>query len=260
MSEWANRSSEEYLRYKYELLINGVTYNEFDYGKGLAFSTRPGETITFRLNAPASGQYILAIRSLAGGVAHQPTINFLGDQTPIQNTRAEVYQWFTKELNVSQGEHELAIKSSGSTINVVNVVALVPKQKFTEATREAQALVSHFGTVDTSELSTEPDEIIHVDFSEHSPTRYSLSVPESGNWLIFSDTYHPDWKIKQGDQNINSVPAYSTINAFYFEPDWPSAEITFTGQKYVRYGAYLSIATLITLAIAFLWTYPDRKQ
>ncbi len=42
-NEWARYTSDDYLMWKYQLLIRGVDLKEFDFNSGIAFSTEEGE-------------------------------------------------------------------------------------------------------------------------------------------------------------------------------------------------------------------------
>jgi len=63
-NEWAYYSADKYLKAKYELLIRNFIYDDFDYSKGLSFSTKMGEKIEFNFKNLDLGEYVLAVRRM----------------------------------------------------------------------------------------------------------------------------------------------------------------------------------------------------
>ena len=91
-----------------------------------------------------------------------------------------------------------------------------------------------------------------------NPVRYKVNPPQN-NWIIFTDSYHSQWKLKKGREFLPSYPLYSMINGFYVLPNWQDIEITFVGQEHVLWGGYISLAAIFSLAVIFLWFYSKDR-
>ncbi len=236
-SQWAVYQPEEYLTYKYQLLIRGWQFNEFDYQKGIAFSTIPGEKMKFKIRVPKDDNYVLAMRKGDPGKG-------LG--------------WETKGQFYKKGKYEIIVENE-TDLTVFNVVALIPNDVFQKAQTKADVFAEHFGTAEVDELASEIQE---VDYQIVSPVQYRVATPETACWIIFTDSYNPFWKLYQGrlatQPTGSSVPVYSMVNGFYVDPKWSKLEIVFEGQKQVRWGLWATAVSALTLAIVLLWFYPKR--
>lgn len=135
-SSWANYSSQDYLKYKYELLIRNFVFNDFDYGKGVAFSTSTDEKIVFDVNVPKNSQYILASRTA--------------------NIDNQKLSWSIEEKTLPKGRFEYEVKNN-SSLGVFNVFALIPLDEFNYAQKTANDLISYYGTIDIDEISGAKD-------------------------------------------------------------------------------------------------------
>lgn len=150
-SQWANYFSDEYLRYKYELLIRGFGFNDFDYGKGVAFSTASDEKMKFRFDVPADGKYILATRRA--------------------NLEKQKLAWEISERELQKGDFDFEV-TNNSFLGVFNVAALVPKEEFEKAESLSSEFVARYGTIDLGQIKN----------AESSP---------GGFWKITTTTYNP---------------------------------------------------------------------
>lgn len=239
-NQWAVYAKDDYLKYKYELLIRGVDFNDFDYGKGIAFSTKKDEKISFPFKIEA-GDYILAYRSMD---------TFLNEKS---------LKWHFEEKKLSEMESkrfDYKIENKGDLM-ILNVVALIPKKDFDAAIAKADVFVKHFGITDVKDLGNEA--LYKEVLVENVGTlEYKFSVAEDKGWVIFSDNYNDLWKLKYNSGSSNSVPIYSAINGFYVDSKWQGIEIYFKGQENVRWGIYFSAISLLCLSIGVL--YHERKN
>lgn len=256
-SEWGYYSSNEYLASQYQLLIRDINYQELEYGKGFAISTSEGERIMFKFKVPEDGDYVLGVRYLTDDKS--PNV-FVNGSTLVDNKPRESYKWITQELTLEKGQLSVELEGSGD-VNLVNVIALVPKQEWIVALRNKDTLIENFGLikidggVDAEELREfVKDANWHkIEFNREKTFRYTIVPPEGANWIVFTDLYNSNWKLKQGNLYHNSFPLYSMVNGFYTKPGWTKTEIVFEGQKDVRWGIYYSVLTVLGLAIISLW-------
>lgn len=228
-SHWAYYPHQKYLKAKYELLIRGVAYRDFDYGKGIAFSTQKGEAMKFKFNVDQDGDFVLAARLIAQG--------------------AKSLGWKLEEKNLKKGKMEYEVVNQ-SGLEVFNVVALIPKKDFDEATRLGESLIKNFGVIREKDLSSDDWEEAGV--TPEGILKYKFNPGSTGYWIIFPDSYHPLWKFKEGIEYFDSVPVYSAINGFYFDPKWGDLHIEFDGQRIFRWGVYFSVISVLGLSIVYL--------
>lgn len=239
-NEWAVYAKDQYLKYKYELLIRGVKFTDFDYGKGIAFSTQKGEKIEFKFKVPETGNYILAHRLI------------------IPSDNQTNFKWETKSLQLAKGSYSDVIENN-SNLQILNVAALIPEKDFIEAKTKAEVFTQHFSVSDLENLNLE-DKYREVQVERRGTLKYKFIVPKGFKWIIFSENYHPLWKLRNGVEYFNSVPIYSMINGFYVENKWSDLGIEFKGQENFRWGMYWSAIWVLTLSIIYLWFSPNEKK
>ncbi|MFC1625517.1 6-pyruvoyl-tetrahydropterin synthase-related protein [Patescibacteria group bacterium] len=228
-SQWAIFGAKDYLKYKYELLIRGYQFKDFDYAKGIAFSSIKGESISFKFKVPKNGNYILTKR--------------------VSDKEIQSLHWETEEKTLTKGSFDYEVVNN-SGLQVMNVVALIPAEAYQEAQELAEGLIKDFGVVNN------PDNKIGirlVEVLEEGTLKYKVTQDESTYWIVFSDNYNPFWKLKKGVDYFSSVPVYSMLNAFYVEPTWNDLHIEFKGQETFRWGVWISILTILSLIIYFLY-------
>ncbi|TSC90503.1 MAG: Uncharacterized protein G01um10145_175 [Microgenomates group bacterium Gr01-1014_5] len=254
-SEWAVRGSGDYLRWKYELLVNNIQTNEFDFGQGVAFSSRQGEKINFRLNVDTSGDYVLAVRSMT-----RSEEGLLRGQ--IKNNNFEVSQktpgqfgWYIQTINLPKGTHELVLENANG-FQVINTVALIPRDKWLSALEKARELTNKMGVVSIGAGSVGSLEPVFggvwqkVEYEEKSPVEYEINVPDKVKWIAFTDNYHRDWELINSDFK-SPFPFYSMVNGF-FVPSQGQYKIIFSDQENIRPGLYLSLLSLVIISGLYL--------
>ncbi|MEK7112600.1 MAG: hypothetical protein AAB875_04690, partial [Patescibacteria group bacterium] len=217
-SQWAAYSNKEYLKYKYQLLIRGVIFNDLDYGGGIAFSTQAGEEIGFKFEVPEDGNYIVAVRSMAPK-----------DEEKSLVWKLEEPRFFPKGSFTYTVENE-------TDIEVLNVVALIPQSAFEEAESLAETYLKSFSLFESGGL----DNLTNYDPLDPS------SVAGS-SWIIFTDNYHPMWRLKNDGHDSSSLPVYSMVNGFFVDEASTGVRIEFLGQKNFRRGLFISLISLGTL-------------
>lgn len=245
-SQWATRDSRDYLNWKYELLNNGVDTREFDYSQGIAFSTVPGERMGFVFDVAKEGHYVLAVRRLA---------------------KDGNFAWNTEEIELDSGEWEKELTSFGN-IDVINTVALIPKNQWDFANSQAKTLVGQLdiikidGINDENELAqlSNLSKWHELEFQKINPTNYTVSLPQKNSWLIFTDSYSGGWHIRTDKYEHWSSPAYSELNGFFVHDYDKSAELYYSGQKYLETGEKISLISLMTIAVIWAGLYARRGK
>lgn len=233
INDWANYGEGDYLKYKYQLLQRGVAYDDFDYGKGLAFSSVVGEKLANEFKV-SPGKYMLGIRQYGGNG----------------------YEWKMEERETEDGVVKFEMES-GEGVGVVNVVALVPLADYQRAQTQAETFLSHFETIERV-----PDfEIKKVEYKMDQPFRYELIFGEKVNWVVLADSYNPMWALSRDQLSYAALPAYSMVNIFYKRPEWDNkVELFFTGQHELRWGIYWTALTGLGVMVGLLWFCPRKND
>lgn len=250
-SEWAIRGPDEYLKWKYELLVNGVDTHEFDYNHGIAFSTQPKELLKYDLQVSQNGKYILAVRSLGKEQGAFLGTSFNGENFEIPQVYPGKFSWDIREVELSSGIKRLSIENN-SPLSAVNIVALIPKSEWDKAWEVSRQFTGHFSVLTDASLGELPEsKWTPVETERTGTLKYTALVPGS-SWLVFTDAYHPLWTLKQGHDFNQSLPFYSMVNGFYTQRGG-KVTLLFQGQEDVRWGLLLSTVSVLSLAIYFLW-------
>ncbi len=228
-SGWATYNQSEYLNAKYELLIRGYEYKDFDYGKGISFSTNKGEAIKFKFKVAEDGKYMLATR--------------------FGTIQKQIFSWTLEEKSLTKGSFEYAYENK-SGFEVLNVVALIPVKDFEAAQKQADTFVKHFGVISKKDVASQSWK--EVNLSPEGTLKYKLENNQEGYWVIFSQNYNSLWNFKKGIEYFESVPVYSMFNGFYVDPKWGDLHIEFRGQEFFRWGLWVTVVTALGLSIVFL--------
>lgn len=198
ISKWSIFSSSEYLKYKYQLLIRGYDFSDFDYELGIAFSSNIGESIGFEFDVPKDGNYILAKRTAS-----------------LDNQK---FIWQVEEKYLKKGSHEFLI-TNNSNLLVLNTVSLIPKEDYQNAYNLTDQILDKFEVITTI---------------DNSHALKKIYFKNKGYWLIFSDNYSSWWRLRNEDEYTKPYPVYSMLNAFYVDPQWTSYKVEFIGQSFFK--------------------------
>ncbi|MBI4058751.1 hypothetical protein HY404_00770 [Candidatus Microgenomates bacterium] len=237
-SEWAIRENQDYLKWKYELLTYGMETHEFNYGKGIAFSTVKGERIYFDIKVPKDGDYILAVRSMSNN----------GN-----------FKWqILEETSLKKGNLKKEFINS-QELEMLNILALVPKKDFEEAENITQQLMNKFTTLNLGEIAKANSKWLPIEYQMVSSVKYEIKNFPANHWLIFTDSYHPQWQLVSDKALLSSWPIYSMINGFYINGAEDNFHLKFIDQEKVELGAKISMTTLFLLVIICLLPY-DKKE
>ncbi len=259
-SQWALRPTKEYLKWKFELLVNKVPTGEFDYGQGIAFSSQPNESLEFVFNAPHQDDYILVIRHMSASESDNLNISFTAKKDEIPNTSSGRFEWYVREFKLSAGQYNLIIENKKG-FQVINVVGLIPKKEWEKANMLTEELMSKFPAINTNGGSfVSLSNWYNINYKMVSPGEYNLEVPSSGRWLVFTDTYHSKWNFREDDVSLPPYPFYSAINGFYIQQNNKSGKILFTDQKKIRYAIGFSMFFLVTFTGIFIWNYSKGRR
>ncbi len=137
----------------------------------------------------------------------------------------------------------MLIISTEGPINVVNSLAVLPKNELSELKTKADQLIN-LPPVVAPRISGD------ITYKQINPTHYQITVlgltsPAS---VVFSQNFDPLWRLG----NTSSVKTYSLLNAFPVEKDG-IYDVYYLPQKYMQPGLIISGLTVILFSMFVLW-------
>lgn len=255
--EWSVFSSNEYLEYKFQLLIREIKYEEFDYNMGIAMSTKEDEAISFK--SPISNEeVIIAVRALSGSKSNGLKI-YIDENEIGEFMTSTKYGWFMKKVKLDR-DSNLVIKNQGG-VQVLNVVAIVPESEWVNSQKLTSDYMNSFKSMSISDLSRSIGQLEWkpVDYVQIEEGDYKVNLDNDYPWLVFMDKYNSNWLFKTSGSQVNSVAAYSLGNVFYTKGNL-SGQIYFKGQDNVRKGIQYSYLIIILIVIVIPSTYYIKKS
>jgi len=224
-SEWAIYSSNQYLKYKYELLIRDFKFRDFDFGCGMAFSTKKGEKINYVFEIPKDGEYIIAKRS---GTLKQQKLT-----------------WNFEQKILKSGKFEYEIENN-TNLEVLNTIAVISEEEFNSSVKQASAYISNFGIVGNLDSSLFDWHTVSVKEKGGLSKEYMTSGGD--RWLIYTQNFDRGW---ESDTPNLHLPVFSMINGYYLG-DSDRITVKFAGEKYLKLGNKVSLGSILTLLVSYL--------
>ncbi len=236
-NEWSVFSASQYLDYKFQLLIREIEISDFDYGLGIALSTKKGEKISFKLDVPDDGNYVLAVRKM--------------------DEKNQGMHWVFENKSLKKGVFEY-VHENKIGIEVLNVVALIP----VNGMRVAEQLTQNFlGTFAHLDLNNQEDQVKIKQILENDKwENLENGQATKQGWIIYTDSFNDNWKLQRRGKEDSSLPMFSMVNGFYVDPSWGDVKIIFKGQEYVRWGVYFSVLSFLVIAIVILWISAKNER
>ncbi len=263
-SQWMYRGSQEYLVWKYDLLKNQIENKEFDYGKGVAFSTIAKESMDYNLQIPKTGNYYLGIRYIFSSQSMGIDLDLNGNKRIISGSEKR-FRWnLSGPYTLEKGNAKLKITNLGG-FSLVNTIILVPEEELKKAQKDASDILSRFEVIqinregEYSKFLNSIQPYKPVSYRQIDPTKYQVSLPEEANWLVFSEHFSKDWEIK--DSNALNLPFYAMINGFYVgELQGKNLTINYAPQEKVSLWITVSlISLLLTIVVAGTLYWRKKK-
>ncbi|QQG42257.1 MAG: hypothetical protein HYV90_02985 [Candidatus Woesebacteria bacterium] len=231
-SGWAVYGSNQYLKYKYELLIRDYRLRDFDFGCGMAFSTKNGEKINFIFDIPRDGKYVIAKR--VGTKAKQKLT------------------WNFEPKTLKSGKFEIEIENQ-KNLEVLNTIAVIPEDEFNDSIKQAERYMSRFGISDSSDPSL--FEWHDVSIGKNDGLTKEYKIGGNDRWLIFTQNFDLGW---ESDIPNLHLPVFSMINGFYLG-DTNQITVKFADEKYLKLGNEISLGSILTLLVSYLAYAISRK-
>lgn len=255
--QWAVNNSSEYLNWKSQLLERGIRNYDYDFNKGLAYSTKENEKLEFKINVPETKSYYLPLRFLTSTESAGLKVNYKNDEVILKSSSAHKLEWsIIGPVFLERGETLIRLTNQGGVV-ALNTIALISQDAYEQNQYKIDdelSALTFLNPDDTEKL----ENWFHSSFRESdfkliSPVKYTVRVPEDTNWLVFSERFDKDWNLHNNSINKPPLPFYSMINGFYVG-DVPDGnyEIYYQHQKKVEMGILLSLAAFLSVCFGVI--------
>jgi hypothetical protein len=196
------------------------------------YSLASSSQLSASVRIPKAGRYMLGLH-----VASGPNRGYL--RTEIADFSAIVSclssddgpRWFdVGPFALSSGDQTINISAAGS--NAIDALVLY-------------SLGDTENTLSVSDLFTRNSTPVTLSYKAINPCTYSLHVRSEGQFsLVFSEAYHPLWKIHVDGIEVSHVVAYSFLNCYLINKTGDfDLTLSFEGQTYANVGVGISVAT-----------------
>lgn len=258
-NSWGERESSDYLNWKNEMEKGGIKTKEFDFGKGIAFSSIPEEKINFDLTVPKDDNYFLAVRFTTASASAGIGLNFNNHDWLLKNNKPDQFKWqLMGPISLKVGQQTAKFKNNGGFV-VLNTVGLIKQADLNQSRQEEAALENKFQVIKVKNLndwlkvdSAISTDTILINSKQINPTLYKINLPPDVHWLVFNDRYDSGWMFGKSQ----SAPFYEMINGFYV--DYPGEQqLSYKPQELVNKGMVVSLTSgivlLLSSAVFLLW-------
>lgn len=246
-SGWWKRGAADLIAWRSFLKSKyGIDNQDFDLGGEWAIGEGDLELQINTKNQKA-GKVLLARvmeSSRSGNLSFYQGNQLIGKVSTKTDKNANV-KWF--EIGKINSEEEIKVFSSGN-INVINALAVVNEDEWTEKKMKVSKLVKE-GRVVSFKEDYVKDFDVAISYQQINPTKYIVSVKglKDPALLIFSQNYNKLWTIEKS----GPLPVYSLLNGFMIDGDGDYI-IEFQAQKYVYQGLLITGLMVIIIVILLL--------
>ncbi len=262
-NDWATKDTSVYLETKGELLERGVKSFDYDFDKGLSYSSIKNEEIKIIKTLDDTTNFILAIRYVNATDSAGIKLNTNSQERELKSKSASSFEWEYFNLKPTK-KLDLLIKNLGG-LSVVNTIIIIPQQEFEAIKRNVGNILSANKVTyineetDYSKLQLNK-EISKIKYELINPTKYKVYIPNDQRWIIFTDSYDKNWVLKNSRCELIPVPIYSFINGFYIDETCKNNSnewlLYYRAQQDILVGIFLSLlfsTTLIIGIVGFLY-------
>jgi hypothetical protein len=230
----------------------GLTTHDFDLGKGVVFSNIKGEKANYLFTIKKPGNKKFVLRGI--GKSGKIRLSIDGKNiSEISLRETDNFNYFIlNEVSLAKGRHTLTIENLDG-FSMINFIEYFDDQELKDAQDLAQQLLTTFPIIPMGK--TFPDNFQKVEFSQDSPTKYQIKS-FSGNWLIFTETYHSGWKLSKE----SPFPIFSFINGFYIGDFEGSAELYFQPQDLVILGLKITLISSVIIILVLVIVFLKRRK
>lgn len=258
IKEWSVNDTGKYLNWKAQFLERGIRNYDYDFNKGIAYSTQEGEKLQFKLKISEGQNYYLAIRFLTATQSGGLKIDFGGNEKVLKSKSSDKLEWgLDGPVNLKSGNYELTITNLGG-LGAVNTFGLISESSFVNKKNQINEKLKTLTVFEVKQVDQLEEflknQLIPADYWQTNPTEYQVRIPKGANWLVFSERYDDSWFLQSDSFSRQPLPFYSMINGYYIGdiPDGNLDKIYYTPQRLVNIGLLVSLITFSLLCFGII--------
>jgi hypothetical protein len=208
-----------------KLLLNNTMSN----GQAIALGEN---ALSLEFYAPISGYYEISFSGSG-------TASILADAIPLNLTT----QHETEALQLEKGNHALQITGENTILDQIRILSA----------KNLEDLDNIFGVRDST------NDIISIESGiGHYSIEAELGEP---SFLVFGESYDPDWIAHSETDNLRHFRAYSWSNAFYIHKTGKNTvEISFAQQPLRDMTINIWILCWIAVSAALIWSWIRKRR
>lgn len=226
-NNWGKYSKDDYLTWKYQLLVRDIDTKEINFDSGIILSTVANETVEINYDFKKDTKYKVFIRTIAGKDSKGISIDNKQFKIPSGNT----FNWVSQTIVFDQDTNNITLNNNGG-FNVVGNILIIEEDKYQSYYKETREKLNSYK--------------IHNLNSKLPLSKISFE-PKSG-WLILNQSYNKAWRMGV----LSSFAINSITNGFVVEDSNLKSEIYFSGQEVLDRSVKISLASVLVLVVSYL--------
>lgn len=258
IQQWSVNTPDKYLNWKAQLKERGIENYDYDFNKGLAYSSQRNEILTFEMEIPESQNYYLPIRYLTSSESNGLQVNYAETEIILKSKNPNKLEWeLIGPISLNKSQTRVTFTNLGG-LSAVNTVGLISQQVFDRKKAEIDEKLNTLTILDPNNPAPLEElfegKLIPVNYLRINPSEYQVNIPKDANWLTFSERFDPNWHLESYSFSKEPLPAYSMLNGYYIGdiPYGKTNKIYYQPQKYVNWGIILSLITFFLICFSLI--------
>jgi hypothetical protein len=234
-NSWGKYLKDDYLTWKYQLLIRDVDTKEINFDSGIILSTQENEVVKVRHDFEGGKKYKIFIRGLAGKNSRGISI----DDKQLKIPDGNIFRWFSQDIVFGQDTEGFVLKNNGG-FNVIGNILIIEEDEYQQYYKKVRNELDNY-------------KIYNSD--SKLPVSKINSEPKNG-WLILNQSYHKSWRLGES----HPFPINSITNGFEVNESNINSKIYFKDQEILDTAVNISLVSVLTLFMSYLGHAVSRKS
>lgn len=238
-NNWGKYLKEDYLTWKYQLLIRSIDTKEINFNSGIILSTQENEAVRVKYDFKNNTKYKIFIRSIAGKDSKGVSVNGKQFNIPQGNT----FKWLSQDVTFEHDTDSVVLTNKGG-FNAIGGILII----------EADSYQNYY-----DDIKNKLNSYNILNINSRLPVSKISFEPKNG-WLILNQSYNESWKVGElAPFAINSI-----TNGFAVEEGDLNTEISFIGQEILDQSVKISLASVLVFVVSYLgyttYGYFQKRQ
>jgi hypothetical protein len=185
-----------------------------------------------------SRSYMVGLRLASGSNSGSLTLNIDNFSANVScSSNSSGFNWYeVGPYQLAEGTHTISASASGrAALDSIMLYSLLDNEK----------------TSSVTDLFGQDNAPASISYKMIDPCTYDIHARSDASFfLVFSETYHPSWKIYMNGLEFPHVAAYSFLNTYFVnETGEFDLVLYFEGQTYANVGVEISAITFVAIVI-----------